>query len=413
MLKEKLQKILKKLPKTPGVYIFKNTRGVVLYVGKAAVLAQRVRSYFSLAGNYARPIEYAIDQVEKIEIKKTETVLEAYLLEQEMIRKFQPKYNVIGKDDKSSVFVCITSDEFPTLLIKRRTDLESEDAGQYPKVYGPYTSKLMITRALRIMRKIFPYHSKKQKTEKGCMDFQIGLCPGPYADQITPLEYAKNIRGIEMMFRGRKKVLMKQLEREMKRHSKKHQYEKASEKRNQLFALGHIQDVAMINQERPEVASFAKSKRKKYRIEGYDISNISGKFNVGSMVAFEGRYGNIEPVNGQYRKFKINTIKGADDVGAMKEVLERRFKNNWRIPDLILLDGGKGQLNAAKKVLRENKLAIPVLAVAKGPSRKKLEIHSHGDIPRIPKKIISQVRDEAHRFAISYHKKLREKDFLK
>lgn len=412
-MKENIKKKLSKLPRDPGVYVFKNNRGAVLYVGKAAVLAQRVRSYFSLTGSYTRPIEYAIDQIEKIVIKKTETVLEAYLLEQKLIRKFQPKYNVIGKDDKSSVFVCITKDEFPSFLVKRMTDLESEDEKQYSKIYGPYTSKLMITRALKILRRIFPYHSKKQKTEKGCMDFQIGLCPGPYAKEISKREYQRNIRGIEMMFKGKKKMLIKQLEREMKAHSRKHEFELATEKRNQLFALTHIQDVAMINQERPGIASFAKSKRKKYRIEGYDISNISGKFNVGSMVAFEGRFGNIEPVSSQYRRFKIKTIKGADDVGAMREVLERRFKNNWRIPDLILLDGGKGQLNAAKQILKKNKLAIPVLAVAKGPTRKKLEIHSHGDIPRIPKKIITGVRDEAHRFAIGYHKKLREKEFLK
>lgn len=412
-MQEDIQKRLKKLSKEPGVYIFKNARGSVLYVGKAASLKNRVRSYFSDTNNFTRPIEYAIDQIKKIETKKADTVLEAYLLEQELIRKFQPKYNVIGKDDKSSVFVCITNEEFPTFLIKRKTDLEAEDVKQYSKIYGPYTSKLMITRALKIMRKIFPYHSKKQKTEKGCMDFQIGLCPGPYAENISKQGYKKNIRGIEMMFKGKKKTLMKQLEREMKSHSKKHQYKRATEKRNQLFALGHIQDVAMINEERPTIRSFAKSRRKKYRIEGYDISNISGRFNVGSMVVFEGRWGNIEPVGNQYRRFKIKTIVGADDVGAMKEILQRRFKNDWCLPDLILLDGGKGQLGVAKKVLRVNKLKIPILAVAKGPNRKRLEFHSHGDIPRIPKKIITQVRDEAHRFAISYHKKLREKDFLK
>ena len=320
---------------------------------------------------------------------------------------------MIGKDDKSFVFVCITDEQFPKFLIKRKTDLESENRDQYSTIYGPYTSKLMITRALKIMRKIFPYHSKKQKTEKGCLDFQLGLCPGPYVQKISAQDYKKNIKGIEMMFKGRKKLLIRQLEREMKGYSKKQEFEKATEKRNQLFALGHIQDVALINEERPNFPSFADSKRKKYRIEGYDISNIGGKLNTGSMVVFEGRYGNIEPRNSQYRRFKIKTIAGADDVGAMSEVLTRRFKNDWALPDLILLDGGKGQLNSAVKVLKANKLKIPILAIAKGPTRKKLEIHSHGDIPRISKKIITQVRDEAHRFAISYHKKLREKEFLK
>jgi excinuclease ABC subunit C len=412
-MKKGVESLIKKLSNDPGVYIFKSSRGTVLYVGKAASLKSRVRSYFSGSKTYTRPIEYAIDQVEKIETKKAETVLEAYLLEQDLIRRLQPKYNVIGKDDKSFVFVCVTDEQFPTFVVKRKTDLESEDTKQYARIYGPYTSKYMISRALKIMRRIFPYHSKKQKTEKGCMDFQLGLCPGPYEGKITRKDYLRNIRGVELMFRGKKKMLIRQLEREMKAHSKRQEFEQATEKRNQLFALSHIQDVALINEERPSVPDFAKSSRKKYRIEGYDISNIGGKFNVGSMVVFEGRWGNIEPVNSQYRRFKLKTIQGADDVGAMREILERRFKNDWRTPDLILLDGGKGQLNVAKRVLRENKLKIPMLAIAKGPTRKKLEIHSHGDIPRIPKKIISQVRDEAHRFAINYHKKLRENEFLK
>jgi len=410
---DKIASQIKKLSNVPGVYIFKNSKGVVLYVGKAASLRQRVRSYFSGTNNYTRPIEYAIDQVKNIETKKADTVLEAYLLEQDLIRRLQPKYNVLGKDDKSLVFVCVTDEEFPTFEVKRKTDLESEGAEKYYKVYGPYTSKLMITRALKILRKVFPYHSKKQKTEKGCLDFQLGLCPGPYAKEISSKDYKKNIRGIEMIFKGKKKVLVRQLEREMKEHSKKQEFEKATEKRNQLFALLHIQDMALINEESPPIASLAKSRRKQYRIEGYDISNIGGKFNVGSLVVFEGRYGNIEPVNSQYRKFNIRTFEGADDVGAMKEILQRRFQNDWLKPDLIILDGGKGQLGVAVKVLKKNKLAIPVLAVAKGPTRKKLEIHSHGDIPRLPKKIIAQVRDEAHRFAINYHKKLRGKDLLK
>ncbi|MEA2007460.1 MAG: GIY-YIG nuclease family protein [Patescibacteria group bacterium] len=408
-LKEKI----KKLPETPGVYLFKNSRETVLYVGKAVSLRDRVRSYFSDANNFTRPIEYVLDQVKKIETKKTDSVLEAYIKEQELIRLLKPKYNVIGKDDKSFVFVCITNEEFPTFLIKRKTDLESEGIKEYSKVYGPFTSKYMIVRALKIMRKIFPYHSAKQKTEKGCLDFQIGLCPGPYAGEVDQKQYRKNIRGIEMMLKGKKKTLMKQIKKDMKKFSKDCKFEKAAEKRNQFFALGHIQDMAIINDENLVNHDFSLSNRKKMRIEGYDISNIGGQFNVGSMVVFEGCAQNIEPSSSHYRKFKIKTIDGADDIGAMKEILERRFGNKWSLPDLILLDGGKGHLSVGKQVLCKRKLKIPILAIAKGSTRKKLDVYSHGEIPHISKKIITQVRDEAHRFAINYHKKLRKKEFLK
>ena len=438
---------LKSLLSSPGVYMFYDKNGMLLYVGKAGSLKDRVSSYFvgvqfiepgieqglinqtpAYFKSYgSRPIEMMIHEVADIEIKKTDTVLEAYILEQSLIKKLQPKYNVDGKDDKSFAYVLVTKEEFPRFMIARGTDIIqiSNDKLQitnkfqikiskfqnikFSKIYGPYTSKKQIEIALKILRKIFPYHNKIQKTEKGCLDYQIGLCPGPYDRAITKADYAKNIRGIRMILEGKKKNLLVKMKKEMEEYSETHEYEKAAETRNKIFALQHAQDIALIVDARrgqkflPPTGTM--------RVEGYDISNISGKFSVGSMVVFDNIHGEVEPNKSQYRKFKIKTIEGANDVGAMEEVLVRRLKNDWPRPNLIILDGGAGHLNMARRVLRNYKIEIPLLAVAKGPERKKLDLRSFGTVPEVSRNIIEQVRDEAHRFAIGYHRKLRRKMF--
>jgi excinuclease ABC subunit C len=214
-----------------------------------------------------------------------------------------------------------------------------------------------------------------------------------------------------MVLQGKKKNLLKKLEKEMKLAAKEQLYEVAAQKRNQFFALKHIRDSALINdspicKNLPENAEY----RSNYRIEAYDISNISGQFSVGSMVVFSGPLEDLEPEKDQYRKFKIKNTTGIDDVGMMREVLTRRSKNtHWPLPDLIILDGGRGHLNMAKKLFKELNFNIPLLAVSKGPKRKKLDLHSVDKIPKIPANKIAFLRDEAHRFAIAYHRKLREK----
>lgn len=436
---------LKLLPNSPGVYIFYTKSGEILYVGKATSLRDRVGSYFDLTpspspykgeGGRSRPIEIMIDEVRDIKIKKTDTVLEAYLLEQDLIKKLQPKYNVDGKDDKSFSYIIVTKEEFPRFVILRKTDLENlksqnskrkttaQNLKLYKKIpntkyqiratkiYGPYTSKKQIEVALKILRKIFPYHARSQKTEKGCLESQIGLCPGPYDKAITKQDYAKNIRGIKIILEGKKKSLIAKMKKEMEKYSQKQEFEKAADMRNKIFALQHIQDIAIISKGDDEF-KIQNSKLKNLRVEGYDISNISGSHAVGSMVVFDSSKENLEPNKNEYRKFKIKTIEGANDVGAMREVLIRRFQNNWEKPNLIVLDGGAGHLNMARKILRTFHLDIPIMAVAKGPKRKKLDLRSFGSVPVLPKDIIEQIRDESHRFAISYHRKLRSKNSLK
>ncbi|KKR21674.1 MAG: Excinuclease ABC, C subunit [Candidatus Moranbacteria bacterium GW2011_GWA2_39_41] len=468
---------VKTLPQVPGVYIFlseaksasggHDSKKEIIYVGKATNLRSRVGSYFrniqntkyQIPDTIFRPIEMMIAQVADLEVQETESVLEALILEANLIKKHQPKYNVLGKDDKSYAYFVITKEEFPKVLIVRKTELDKADSNlrnytnlrtvtqsrtvlgrsmgrledgplRSVKIFGPYTSKKQMEIALKIMRKIFPFHSSKNKTEKGCLDFQLGRCPGPYAGAISKADYAKNIRGIQMILEGKKKSLLQRMEKEMLVLAKKEEFEKATEVRNKIFALQHVQDIALINREdkiqdtRNKSQTNSKNQKPKttnFRIEAYDISNISGQQAVGSMVVFE----NNEPNKKEYRKFKIKTVEGAADVAMMQEVLSRRLNNAWTQPDLILLDGGQGHLNMAQKLLSEMGFVIPLVSVAKGPSRKNLKLQMtnikqitnpkiQNSINKIieDKNLIKSIMDEAHRFAITYHRKVRKSEFI-
>lgn len=428
----KLMEKIKSLPQSPGVYIFYGKRREILYVGKATSLRDRVGSYFQNKGGEVRPIEMYISEVEDLRVIKTDTVLEAYIKEQDLIKRWQPKYNAMGKDDRSFVYVAFTKEKFPRALVLRETELEENQNSKikmqnynskfkinnkldrYGKIYGPYTSRRQIETALKILRKIFPYHNKPEPTEKGCFDYHLGLCPGPYDNAITRQDYLKNIRGIKMILEGKKPSLIRKLEKEMQECSSKQDYEGAARKRNQLFSLKHIQDISLISKQDGKFLTNSKieTRNSKIRIEGYDISNISGKHAVGSMVVFDNSEGGLQANKSEYRKFRIKTIAEANDVGSMEEVLHRRFRNSWKLPNLILLDGGRGHLNMARRVLKIYRHDIPLLAVAKGPTRKKLDLYSWGTVPRLSKNILEQIRNEAHRFAITYHRKLRGRNLL-
>jgi len=427
---EKIKKEINNLSQNPGIYFFKDSKSKILYIGKATNLKNRVSSYFN-RGAEGRMVQHAIEQISKIETIETDSVLEALILESNFVKKHQPKYNVELKDDKSFSYAAITKENFPRVIILRKTELPHPTLSQrerglggegksYSNIYGPYTSKKQLEIALKIIRKIFPYHSLKQQTEKGCLDFQIGLCPGPYSGAISKTDYLKNIRNIKMILEGKKKSLVKKLEKEMKEYAKKHEFEKAGEIRNKIFALNHIRDIALISGDRETLVANHSSLN--LRIEAYDISNISGQYAVGSMVVFK----NNEPDKSQYRKFKIKTVQGADDVGMMQEILLRRFNNDWPKPDLILLDGGQGHLSMYDKLVRGLKIDIPAIAVVKGPSRKisnfQFLISKQFPITKFSndfkniynnKNLLVFIMSEAHRFAITYHKKLRKKNFIK
>jgi excinuclease ABC subunit C len=400
----------KKLPDTPGVYIMKDGDGRVLYVGKAGNLRRRVSSYFERPHDVR--IETLVSKIVEIDHEKTDTALEALILEAELIRKFVPPFNVREKDDKSFLYFGITKEKFPRVLLVRG------NAGFSGTTFGPFTSASSAREASKILRKIFPWSTHVDVTsdmgqatsKRPCFDYEIGLCPGTCIGAITHEDYMKNIERLKLFLEGKKKIVVRSLEKEMAAAAKSLDFEKAAKLRHQLFALKHIRDSALIS-ESPLISTSGvnipgdyRHQVSIYRIEGYDISNISGTSAVGSMVVFE----NGEPNKNEYRKFKIRTVFKPNDVGMLTEVLERRLKNSWRLPNLILIDGGIAQANAAKKVLMRAGIKVPILGIAKGAERKRNDIL--GAIPKgVTKETLIRVRDEAHRFAINYHKNLRKR----
>lgn len=426
----KLKKKILNFPKTPGVYIFRDAKKEILYIGKATNLRSRVQSYFR-DGEAGRLIGKMMYKVLDVKFQQTDSVLEALILESNLIKKYQPRYNIDLKDDKSFAYFVITKEEFPMVLIVRKTDLNliqeskiknsklilnSKFEIQNSGVYGPYTSKKQMETALKIIRKIFPFHSMKSKSEKGCLDFQLGRCPGPYNGAISKDDYKKNIRGIKMILGGKKKRLITTLKNEMLEAAKNNEFEKAAEIRNKIFALNHIRDVALLNNEFNTKLQVTNYKLPVFRIEAYDISNTSGKDAVGSMVVFSGN----EPIKSEYRKFKIKMTEGIGDVAMMREVLARRIGNEWPKPDLVLLDGGQGHLNMASNLFKTLDFDVPLVSIAKGPTRKKQDVRiANKNIFREEllklledEKLIKYIIDEAHRFAIAFHRKKRTEKMI-
>lgn len=395
-MQEELEKQIEDLPKTSGVYIFKDPEGEIIYIGKAAVLPKRVQSYFSSS---ADPKAKKISQkVADIDHRVTDSVLEALILEAKLIKKHEPFYNIQQKDDKSFLYVVITDEEYPRVILKRGRE---EKEGR--SVFGPFVSSSDIREALKIIRRIFPYNTHTEKEldqmNRPCFYYQINLCPGACAGELDREKYLKDLQNIEKFFQGKKEEILEDLKEKMQKASENQEFERAQKLKKQIKSIEHIHDSALVSP--PELEN------KTMRLEGYDISDLSGKLAAGSMVVFEGE----KPNKKEYRKFKIKTVQQSDDVAMMKEVLERRFNHDWPLPNYILVDGGKSHVNIAQDVLTNQGLDIPVVGLAKGKDRKSNRLV--GDLSEeIKKKTLVKLRDEAHRFAQKYHKKLRDQDFL-
>ena len=403
---EKLNKQLSKLPDTPGVYFFVGAKNKLLYIGKATVLKSRVRSYFApdIGEKRSEWIKKMVGEAVDIKFEKTDSVLEALILEAELIKKYLPPYNSIGKDQRSWNYVVITKEAFPRALIMR----EREVKGEVEK-FGPFTHSSQLRIALKIIRKIFPFRDFCVPNQsKPCFNYQLHLCPGTCVGAIPKQEYAKTIRNIILFFKGKKRVLIKTLEREMKISAKNREFEKAAAIKSKIFALQHIHDIALIKKDRPELQE--SHREKTFRIEAYDIAHLSGTNMVGVMTVVEDE----EAKKSDYRMFKIKGQKSADDTKALKEVLERRLKHTeWSLPDLVVVDGGVSQLNAAQSVLTTQKLNIPVVAVTKDDRHKAKEIQT---LNSANQKLITQYKREilianskSHRFAITFHRKIRSR----
>lgn len=407
-----------KLPDTPGVYFFLGSpthkasadrSKKILYIGKATSLKDRVKSYFARDILLTRSplIAKMLEEADRIKFTQTDSVLEALLLEANEIKKHQPVYNSKEKDDKSYNYVTITTEDFPKVLITRGSG-----------TYGPFPHGVELKEALKIVRRIFPYSNsctpcealaKKGRSCKPCFNAQIGLCPGPCAGWITKKDYKKIIRRITLFFEAKKPQLIKSLEKEMKILATEHKFEEAEKVKRQIFALDHIQDIALIKQ---DLVTSTKSLATSFRIEAYDVAHLSGKDTVGVMTVVE----DGELAKSQYRKFKIKLDKN-DDTANLKEVLTRRLNHpEWRLPGLIIVDGGTGQINAAREVLKLRDLEVPVVSVIKDERHKPSGVmgeigkKENGQSSALTKSILL-ANSEAHRFAIGYHRKLRGKGF--
>lgn len=401
------RKITQKLPDRSGVYIFRGPKREILYIGKATSLRTRVASYFrrDLIATRGPILVGMVEAAKSVDFIETDSVLEALILEAALIKKHQPIYNTKEKDNKSFNYVVVTKEDFPRVITMRGRELNESDltpnTSNLKAVFGPFPQGNVLREALGIVRKIFPFRDKcKPAQGKPCFNAQIGLCPGVCAGTVSKTEYSKNIRRIKLFFEGKKKTLVNVLERDMEKAAKELRFEEAGRIKRTIFALSHIQDIALLKASPKTVFGEAG-----FRIEAYDVAHISGTNVVGVMVVVEDN----EPKKSDYRKFKIRTSTN-DDNASLREMLERRFTHTeWTLPKLIVVDGGKAQVNTAEKALKEWGISIPVVGVVKDEHHKPKGFVGNKTIIEGRDRSILLANSEAHRFAVGFHRQLRGK----
>lgn len=426
--RESLKKQASKLPDQPGVYLFLGADKKVLYVGKASSLISRVKSYLSseLVEKRSRLIAQMVEQAQVIDFHLTDSALEAFILEAHLIKKHQPKYNSREKDNKSFNYVIITKEKFPRVLVRRAREIPEEFLDEDIKyLFGPFPQGQLLREALRIIRKLLPFRDKcipsqnvSGKKTKPCFNAQIGLCPGVCVGAVNQKEYGKTINKLRLFFEGKKRSLLKELEKEMKEMAKAQDFEGAIKRRQTIYALNHIQDVAFIKNDFYNLDKASSKLEKNTRIESYDISHLAGSEVVGVMTVIE----NGQPKKSDYRKFIIKNNSKIDDVACLGEVLERRLRHDeWPLPDVMVIDGGVAQKNKASAVLKSALLSsgnndlkkISVVSVVKDKRHKPQKIL--GNKNKVIKKFEKEIllaNAEAHRFALSFHKKRRSNSWL-
>lgn len=413
------------LPGKPGVYFWKKGKEI-LYIGKATNLKDRVRSYFAsdLIDTRGPGILDMIVQADCVEFEETSSVLEALILEAKLIKKFQPKYNVKEKDDKSFYQVIITDELWPRVIMVRSRDLKvMELTGRLSRInfdgkikysFGPFPEGTSLREALKIVRKLFPFRDfRADNPDNEEFYKQLGLSPDTSTSELRR-EYLTTITNIKLFFEGKKGKITKELEKKMHAHAKNMEFEQAEFTKRKLFALGHINDVALIRDETLSLQERVDSVRNPgevFRIEAYDIAHISGTNTVGVMTVVTNRVVD----KAEYRKFKIKTLKKGtvNDYASLQEVVTRRLAHpEWKMPDLIVVDGGIGQYNAVAEVLTRKGVSIPIVSVIKDHRHKPKAFHGNETMMKKYKKEILLANSESHRFAITYHKNMRSKKFL-
>ena len=498
---------LKELPTSPGVYFFKNARGHMLYVGKAANLRSRVYSYlrtnpaerdgaglrFPFQPNPNLPLikQRLIKETSIIDWEETLSEIEALLRESHYIKKYQPRFNVLLRDDKTFLSVKITNEEYPRVITTRKIEKD----GTY---YGPFTDARAVKETLKILRRFFPYRTTcLPNSGRACLYYHLGLCPGVCIGKMSAQEYQRQIRHLKNFFEGKRKKIISRLKQELKKLRPQDDEQSLRQAEKLEFKIKNLEKVLAMSRvlsfgekvegDIIELAKVLNLKEPPHRIEGYDISNIMGVLATASMVVFTD---GVTDKN-EYRKFKIKTVRGANDVAMLKEVLRRRFSHTilvtqintpnfaiaklgvklhgftavascrtgfrgaeprtvplggtgawvknkltskkagknissgsaaqgagqkeWPLPDLVVIDGGRPQLGAAMEVWQEFGLKIPLVSLAK--RYEEIFIPNQLNPLVLPRTspalhLLQAVRDEAHRFAVSYHKLLRRQKLL-
>ena len=413
-----LKQKLDKLPASPGVYFHKDKNGEIIYVGKAAVLKNRVRQYFQKSKKDIKT-EALVKEIADTDWIQVETEMDALFLESEMIKRYMPKWNILLRDDKSVSYIKISMQlEVPDVSITRNP---IDDGATY---IGPFYAKLTIEKALRILRKVFPYYNKPY-TAKKTLDTDLGLTPGIEIGRSTPKDYKRNLRKMIRYLKGDREKLMRDLEKTMKKEANAGNFELAAEARDQLFGLKELKKKIIFSdrefldissdQALAQLQKILNLNEPPRRIEGYDISHQSGTNTVGSMVVFI----NGASARNEYRKFKIRSSTN-DDLKSMVEIITRRLKHaEWEYPNLVVLDGGITQVRAVEPLLKP--LGIQVIGRDKSGNHsksaevvlvfndQKIKLDKTSHVARL----IARIDEESHRFAITYHSLLKRKSMLK
>ncbi len=435
-----LKQKLAQLPITPGVYFHKNRSGEIIYVGKAAVLKNRVRQYFQKS-RYSDPkTDLLITEIADTDWIELDSEAEALFLEAEMVKRYMPKYNILLRDDKSSSFVRIDiKSKAPSLTITRRP---LDDGAEY---FGPFLSAGPLRKALNYLRKIFPYSTHTTLPTRACLQYHLGLCPGPETNDYNRDKYLKDLKNLILYIKAQKDKIIKSLEKDMNQSSRHQNYEDAAILRNRIKNIKSFQNQVIFgDNENVDLSKdyalydlyllFGLPNPPRY-IAAYDISHLQGTNVVASEVVFKN--GTADKKN--YRKYKMHAA-GNDDILHMHEVVDRSLNNIKKTkkpyPNLILIDGGKGQLTSAIKACKDNNINVPVVGITK--KYEEIIIHKtksntildrsqladlrgativeSNDFIKILLpvgshiiKLLQRIRDESHRFAVSYHNHLKLK----
>lgn len=446
-MNDSLRTKLKDLPKAPGVYFHKDASGEIIYVGKAAVLNNRVRQYFQKSRLRDPKTDALVAEITDTDWMVVESELEALFLEAEMVRRYMPRYNILLRDDKSLSYIRIDYDSvFPTVTTTRRP---LDDGARY---YGPYLSSLSVRQALKLLRRVFPFATRRIPGQKrATLHYHIGLDPGLEEGKTSLQDYRANLRKLIAVIEGKRTQVIREVEKEMKAAAKAKDFETAGRLRNQLFSLQNLSKQVVFSDKEfmdiskdhalSELVELLSLPTYPKRIEGYDISHMSGRDVVASMVVFTNGVSN----KGEYRKFKTRQDQN-NDFYNMNETITRRLSEKnvkqWGLPELFLIDGGKGQLGAAIAArdarghsdrifigLAKREEQIVVMRPGQtGPGTSNVSINdaklkklsgylTESDefaLINLPTntnlvKLLQRIRDESHRFAVSYHSTLKRK----